>query len=174
MSPSDPNSTNSPKKPAKNTLGPIKKRIKAIKKRRSNNGRRPTFEIIVIGMLALSLAGTAYFYKQYANIANDPQSVQSAKNQEESSRVLSKVKQVLLITETDEPRVARIEDPEKLKAANPDFYRDIQRGDYLIVFPGRAIVFRENNNQIINVAAVSDGNTDSAPAAPSATQPANQ
>ena len=57
-------------------------------------------------------------------------------------------------TETEVPTVARVEDPEKLKTSNETFYKDIQKGDYLIIFPKRAIVYRESNDQIINIAPI--------------------
>ena len=44
--------------------------------------------------------------------------------------------------------------PEKLKASNETFYKDIQKGDYLIIFPKRAVVYRESNDQIINIAPI--------------------
>lgn len=129
-------------------------------------GRRTLGALIAVLLLG-SIASTVYFYKQYSEVASDPSSAQTEKNQAETVRVLEKVKAAILVTETDEPKVARIEDTQKLQAANPEFYKHAQKGDYLIVFPKRAIIYRESNNQIINVAAVA---TDSGGAVGSATQ----
>lgn len=49
---------------------------------------------------------------------------------------------------------SRVEDPEKLKASNAAFYKDVQVGDYLVIYPKRAIVYRESNDQIVNIAPI--------------------
>jgi hypothetical protein len=47
-----------------------------------------------------------------------------------------------------------VEDPAKLKKANAEFYKNVEKGDYLIVFPKRAVIYREQNNQLINIAPI--------------------
>ncbi len=63
-------------------------------------------------------------------------------------------KKQLLINETEHPTVARIDDPEKLKKSNEEFYEDVERGDYLVIFPKRAVIFRETTDQGINTAPI--------------------
>jgi hypothetical protein len=125
----------------------------------SNSNRKKTMKKVwvwLVVVLALAGAvGAALYYKNEADkVKNDPTIAQQEKNQAETDRVLTSVKSVILINETDAPTVARVEDPEKLKSSNQEFYKDIQTGDYLIIFPKRAIIFRESANQIINVAPI--------------------
>lgn len=110
--------------------------------------------VAVVVLVVVSLSAAGYYYKKYNDIASNPSSAQSEKNKAETTRVLDNLKAAILITEKDAPTVARIEEPEKLKKSNPTFYKDIQKGDYLIIFPKRAIVYREANDQIINIAPI--------------------
>lgn len=105
-------------------------------------------------VLLISVISAGYFYKKYSDLKKDPKSAQVEKNKAETARVLDKVKLAILVTETEAPTVARVEDPDKLKTSNQEFYKNIQKGDYLVIFPKRAIVFRESNNQIINIAPI--------------------
>ncbi len=106
--------------------------------------------VVLVGGVAASM-----YYRNRANQAeSNPTAVQQEKNQAETDRVLTSIKKVILISETDAPTVARVEDPEKLKSSNQEFYKDIQVGDYLVIYPKRAIIFRESINQIINIAPI--------------------
>ncbi len=115
---------------------------------------KKTMYILGAVLIVAGLAGTAYFYNKYNDVKANPTQAQADKNKAETDRVLDKVKSALLITETDAPTVARVDDPTKLKEANKDFYKDVQKGDYLIIFPKRAIIYREANDQIINFAPI--------------------
>ena len=110
---------------------------------------------VIAAVVLLSAIGVAtFFYMKYQDVKNDPKAAITEKNQVETDRVITSLKKALLIGETDAPTVARVEDPEKLKSSNQEFYKDIVKGDYLIIFPKRAIIYRESNDQIINVAPI--------------------
>lgn len=110
--------------------------------------------LIVLVVLIAGVAGTMYYKNRADKVEANPEVVRQEKNQAETDRVLTALKSAILITETEAPTVARVEDPEKLKASNATFYKDIQQGDYLIIFPKRAIVYRESVDQIINIAPI--------------------
>jgi len=122
------------------------------KKRKMNVKLLPW--VLLLLVLAAGAGGTMYYKNRADKVESDPSSVQKEKNQAETDRVLTALKSSILITETDAPTVARVEDPEKLKSSNETFYKDIQKGDYLVIFPKRAIIYRESNDQIINVAPI--------------------
>lgn len=74
-------------------------------------------------------------------------------NQEKALQVVEKVKLLIDIDTTVEPTVATIVDVEKLQEQNP-FYEKAVNGDYLIVTPTRAILYREEDNIILDVVPV--------------------
>lgn len=126
---------------------------KSPKERKRSNSR--AIVAILVAIAVVGSLGAAFYYKKKADDARkNPAAVQQEKNKAETDRVLTALKKVLLVSETDAPTVARVEDPEKLKSSNQDFYKDIQKSDYLIIFPKRAVIYRESINQIINIAPI--------------------
>lgn len=114
--------------------------------------------ITVMVVLVLALGAAFYFWNE-ANTAKEatPEAI-AAKNQEESARVISSLNLVLYTESDEQPTVARIEDPAVLQEANEEFYRNAEAGDYLILYPNRAIIFRESENLVVNVAPIINTN----------------
>lgn len=135
----------------KGSVGPIQNTEKADKK--SSKSTRIIIAVMT-SLLVVAIGFGGFMYWKYRDISSDPSSAISEKNQAETDRVLGSLKKALLVTETDAPTVARVEEPDKLKKSNQEFYKDIQKGDYLVIFPKRAIIYRESNDQIINVAPI--------------------
>lgn len=131
---------------------PIKPVVDPPKKQNPKSGK--VGMIVLAILLFLAVGAGVFIYMRYRDLQSDPKSAITEKNQAETDRVLSSLKKALLVGETDAPTVARVEDPEKLKSSNQEFYKDIVKGDYLIIFPKRAIIYRESNDQIINVAPI--------------------
>lgn len=129
------------------------------KKKDGERGRRTLRKtqvawLVVVVVLIASIGTAIYFKKEVDKVKSDPTAAQVEKNQAETDRVMTALKKVLFVSEQDAPTVARVEDPEKLKSSNKEFYKDVQVGDYLIIFPKRAVIYRESNNQIINLAPI--------------------
>lgn len=131
------------KNPSKNDPGKKKSKL-----------TRHWLKIVFGVLLAVAVATAGFYYKQYRDVRNNPGEIVQERNAEETQRVLDKLKSVLRIDETDAPTVARVDDPAKLKATNEEFYKNVEQGDYLILYPKRAILFRESNSQIINLAPI--------------------
>lgn len=74
-------------------------------------------------------------------------------NQEKAREVVEQVKEIMDIDTSVEPTVATIVDVQKLREQNP-FYNKAENGDYLIVTPTRAILYRESDNKILDVVPV--------------------
>lgn len=110
--------------------------------------------IVLIVVLLASIGAALYFKNEVDKVKSDPAAAQVEKNQAETDRVMTALKKVLFVGEQDAPTVARVEDPEKLKKSNQEFYKDVLAGDYLVIFPKRAVIYRESNNQIINIAPI--------------------
>lgn len=109
---------------------------------------------VLVLVVVLSVGSAIYYYNRYQGVKTNPTKSLEDNNVAETQRVLNKVGSVMLLAESDTPTVARVETPAKLQEANKEFYKDVQVGDYLIIYPKRAIIYRESNNQIINVAPI--------------------
>lgn len=77
----------------------------------------------------------------------------SQENQEKAQSIVKKVQALMDIDVSVEPTVATIVDVAKLREKNP-FYNKAENGDYLIVTPTRAILYREKNGKILDVVPV--------------------
>ncbi len=119
--------------------------------------KKPPFNwkvITVMVVLVLALGAAFYFWNEAQTAKSSTPEAVAARNQEESERVISSLSLVLYTESEDQPTVARIEDPAVLQRANEDFYRNAQAGDYLVLYPNRAIIYRESENRVINVAPI--------------------
>jgi hypothetical protein len=77
----------------------------------------------------------------------------SQENQEKAKSIVAKVQKLMAIDTSVEPTVATIVDVTKLREKNP-FYDKAENGDFLIVTPTRAILYREKTNVILDVVPV--------------------
>jgi len=113
-------------------------------------------------ILVLAIGAAGFFFVKYNDLKDNPEAEISQRNKEESERILGKVGALVHIPEdSGNPTVARVDDPEVLRKQNGEFYAFTEVGDYLILYPTRAIIYREANNQIINIAPII--NTDNLP-----------
>lgn len=117
--------------------------------------------ITVIAVIGIFLLGGGAGYLVYNQLvekdvlgkANSPEFV-SEIQQKQVDAILKDLNKLILITEEEEPTVATILDVEVLRQDNPEFYKNAQDGDILIIYSQRAIVFRRDKNMIVNVAPV--------------------
>jgi nitrogen regulatory protein PII-like uncharacterized protein len=116
--------------------------------------KKNLMQIIPIVLVVLALGVAGFFYKQYQDVKTNPSQAISEKNTVETDQVLNSLKAVILIEETEKPTVARVESPDVLKKNNETFYKNIVKGDYIILYPTRAIIYRKDTNQIINMAPI--------------------
>lgn len=110
--------------------------------------------VLTIVVIALLAGVAAFFYLDAQNAKQQTPEATQARNQEETERVVSGLGQILLLNSEAEPTVARVEDPSKLQESNRDFYKDVQVDDYLVLYPQRAVIYRESENRIINIAPI--------------------
>ncbi len=133
--------------------------------------KKPNYIVILVVLAALVLAALAavmYFKPGKASLSDTA----SVTTEEQAKTTVSKIKQILLVEGTEDPAVAEIKDVETVKKSNPEFYKNADNGDKLVVYSYRAIIFRESANQIINVAPIVNTTSSSSaaakPAAPTA------
>ena len=70
----------------------------------------------------------------------------------------AKISRLLLINTEEKPSVATIVDVEKLKASGTTFYENAKAGDKLVIYSDKAIIFREEDNLIINIVPITRTN----------------
>lgn len=128
-----------------------------VEKKANSKSRMPKMSVTnwLVMLAVVLLAGAAFYFWQDAQDARNqtPEAI-AERNEEESQRVIQQLGEILQISTDQEPTVARIEDADVLREANPDFYTDAQENDYLVLYPQRAIIYREDENKIVNIAPI--------------------
>lgn len=94
---------------------------------------------VVVLVVAMALG---YFLWQFLQAQNDPN---------KAARITSKIAALLELPAGEEPQVAQVTDPEKLKT-NP-FFVDAQKDDFMVIYEKAklAILYREASNKLIRV-----------------------
>jgi len=123
-------------------------------KLRRGDSRLITVVVVIVIVIMAGLA--TYYFLQYRDLKTNLQQATQDNNHQESSQVLADVKRVILIDEADEPTIAKVQRADTLRKNNPDFYKNVSDGDYLILYKKRAIIYRQSNSQIINIAPIVD------------------
>ncbi len=110
--------------------------------------------LVVIVLIVVALSASFIIWQNVQDSRDQSPDAVAARNEEESTKIVTKVSLILFTESEDEPTVARIDDPDVLRQANAEFYKNAEEGDYLILYPQRAIIYREGENIIINVAPI--------------------
>ena len=129
--------------------------IDADERKTEKKVRKINIKYLILVLLVLASAGAAVYFWNDAREAKlqTPEGVQ-ARNEQETQSVVDSLKQQLIIEGEDKPTVARVENPEVLIKANADFYKNVQKGDYLVLYPQRAIIYRLEEKKIVNIAPI--------------------
>lgn len=75
----------------------------------------------------------------------------------QATKVISQVEKVLLVPDRSDPTVIEVSDVARLKKNNPEFYQNVEQGDYLLMYSDKAVIYRQKQNKIINVAPIVSG-----------------
>jgi hypothetical protein len=121
----------------------------------SSRKRRVSGVMIAIAVLSVAtIASTASATVFYVKL-QDARQKQSAPSESEKDRIAAKVGKLYDIP-NEEPTLARVSDPEKLRKEQ-DFFKNAKDGDYILVFPEAkiGILYRESTDKIINIGPVS-------------------
>jgi hypothetical protein len=116
------------------------------------------FPILLIALVVLAVTLDTQRRKAQTELRNltvrlEQLQGNNAANQEKAKSVVERVKKLMDIDVSVEPTVATIVDVAKLREQNP-FYNKAENGDYLIVTSTRAILYREEDNIILDVVPV--------------------
>ncbi len=105
--------------------------------------------------LLLSLGGNVLLYKQVRDFQKDPQ-----KQAEESvQKLVDEVSQYIVLPEDEEPTVATVTDPEKLK--EQAFFAHASMGDKVLIYTNskKAILYNPTEHKIVEVAPINIGDS---------------
>ncbi len=130
----------------KKTASPADEMMETPKKRKS-----PVTIVLTVVVLLL-VGGLIYMF--WINQSLRQPEVQTKIAEEANQQLIEKVSQLILVPDNESPTLAKIVNVENLKKTNPDFYEFAQNGDRLIFYSSKAIIYREEDNIIINVAPV--------------------
>lgn len=115
--------------------------------------------LLLILLLIVSVA-VGFFLYDYVTLKvnlNDPEylnDLQGKHNSTTSRSILEKLSVIMVLPDESNPTIATIKDLNKLKASNPEFYKNAQNNDSLILYSTIAIIYRPEENKIISVAPV--------------------
>ena len=71
-----------------------------------------------------------------------------------NEQLISEVAEIVLVPGDEEPTIATITNADELRSANQEFYQDAQNDDKILFYSTRAIIYRESEDKVINLAPV--------------------
>lgn len=116
-------------------------------------------KLLIVGAVLLVLGSTGaagYYYKQLADIKKDPNKVAQA----EVQTVLEAVGKLIVLPEGEQPTLATVTDPEKLK--DQPFFASAKTGYKVLIYTNakKAILYNPEENKIVEVAPINIGSSD--------------
>lgn len=116
------------------------------------------FFIILILLFFIAGAVGGYFGYEYLSSKKvseklkDPEYI-SYLQEQQTEKILEDLGSIMLLPD-EKPTIATLLDIEELKKENAEFYKDAQKGDILVIYSEKAIIYREEDKKVINVAPV--------------------
>lgn len=115
-----------------------------------------TQKLASLGLLVFALVSViaaAYFYKQNAELRRNSQ----AATESEIQDLIAKVGKLIVLPSGEQPTVATVADPEKLKSQ--PFFANATKDDKVLIYTNarKAILYSPSQNKIIEVAPINIG-----------------
>ncbi len=106
-------------------------------------------------VLFIAASGTAYYF--YQRIPKEPSA------QTEVKALVAQVGQLIVLPQGEDPTVATVVDPEKLK--DQPFFANAKKGNKVLIYTNekKAILYDPESNKIVEVAPVNIGNPSPVP-----------
>lgn len=114
------------------------------------------YKLIIGILLIVIIGGGAYLLviKPRQNAAVQGTSTDAnAADTAKYNALIDKVKKIILVPD-ENPTIATIANLDEVKKQNATFYADAKEGDTVIIFSTKALIYRESEDKIINVAPV--------------------
>lgn len=132
----------------------VQKQIKTENVSGMTQAQKVILTILVLAVVAFGGAAY-YFYSQLNQVKQDPQKAA----QEETKELVAKVSKLIVLPEGEEPTVATVTDPEKLK--DQPFFANAKVGDKVLIYSNakKAVLYDPVSNRIVEVAPITIGAT---------------
>lgn len=118
---------------------------------------KTSFTQFLVGGLAalatLAIVASIWLYSDLQEAQNNAASSAAVDNAAEFDNVISDLSAIMVLDEGD-PVIAVIENLEAMRAENAEFYKNALAGDYMVLYPTKAIIYRASENKIVNVAPI--------------------
>jgi hypothetical protein len=69
--------------------------------------------------------------------------------------VENRVANLIPVPANEKPSISLVQDESKVKQQNPDFFKDVKKGDYFLLYSTKAILYRSSEDKVLAVANVS-------------------
>lgn len=122
-----------------------------IKSEKSPNTVKRLLSIILV--IVIFVVGVGSGYLVY-NRLSEKNSKENGSVDKQITEILNELGSLILLPKDETPTVMSIMDVEELKKDNEEFYKDVIKGDILIIYSDKAIIFRREEKKIVNVAPV--------------------
>lgn len=123
-----------------------------------DNTKKIFLAVVSLLLFTTGIASGAayYFYRQYSQ---EKQLSGSGRADDELKKLVSRVSQLITLPENEEPTIATVSDPDKLK--DQVFFAKAKKGDKVLIYSqtGKAILYDPVGHKILEVAPINLGNT---------------
>lgn len=117
-------------------------------------GRKNKAVLVLTALFLVTVIAALYLYRELSVLKQDPQRAA----QEEAAMLTEKVGHHMVLPENEQPTIATVTDPEKLK--DQPFFANAKIGSKVLIYTNakKAILFDEENDKILEVAPLNIGN----------------
>ncbi len=77
-------------------------------------------------------------------------------SEEDLQKLVERVGQLIEINRSEQPTIATVKDAELLKSSQPDFYKEAEVGDRLLVWSDKAVLYSTSKDKLISVMLISN------------------
>jgi hypothetical protein len=123
---------------------------------------KPFFLITIIGIVVI--AAVVILAKNFLNndseqAAIEPQNIeekQKVEGETDLERLVNRVAQMIEINRNEDPTIATVQDPALLKNGQPEFYKEAETGDRLLVWSDKAVLYSTKKDKLLSVMMIAD------------------
>ena len=122
----------------------------------SNSSSPNFFLITIIGIVVI--AAVVVFSMNYLKKDKSGEGTQVKQNQQQEQtaendldRLINRVSELIEINKDEIPTIATVQEPDVLKETQPVFYKDAEKGDRLLVWSDKAVLYSVSKDKLISV-----------------------